>query len=177
MELTVGEVAARAGIATSAVRYYESLGLIGSQRTTGNQRRYERSVLRRIAFIRVAQQVGISLTRIQDALAGLPDGRTPTRQDWERLSQGWRGELDERIALLERLRDGLSSCIGCGCLSLDRCALYNPKDVLGETGSGARILVDQASAPDEPEGTSSGASSVDGSARPRVMPGTTKPPI
>lgn len=146
MELTIGEVADRTGIATSTVRYYESLGLICCERTTGNQRRYERSVLRRIAFIRVAQQVGISLLRIQEALAGLPVNSTPTRHDWEQLSQGWRGELDERIALLERLRDGLSSCIGCGCLSLDRCALYNPKDVLGETGSGALILVDQAPA-------------------------------
>ncbi len=150
MELTIGEVASRAGIATSAVRYYESLGLIEAHRTAGNQRRYARSTLRRIAFIRVAQQVGVSLSRIQEALASLPGERTPTRQDWERLSQEWRTELEERIGLLERLRDGLSSCIGCGCLSLDRCGLYNPQDVLGGTGSGARILIDRASVEDHP---------------------------
>jgi MerR family redox-sensitive transcriptional activator SoxR len=134
--LSIGELSARSGVATSALRYYEALGLIHAARTTGNQRRYERAELRRVAFIRIAQRVGISLEEIGQALAGLPDARTPTKADWARLSAQWRGRLDEQIALLEGLRDRLSGCIGCGCLSLQRCRISNPDDELGQLGSG-----------------------------------------
>jgi MerR family redox-sensitive transcriptional activator SoxR len=139
--LTIGELSARSGVAPSALRFYEQEGLISSQRTGGNQRRYERSELRRVSFIRIAQQVGISLERIRAALAELPESRTPTKQDWEKLSRQWREELDERIAMLERLRDNLTGCIGCGCLSLKSCALYNPGDVLARDGSGPQRLL------------------------------------
>ena len=139
--LTIGELSARSGVAPSALRFYEQEGLIGSQRTGGNQRRYERSELRRVSFIRIAQQVGISLERIRAALSELPDSRTPTKQDWEKLSRQWRAELDERIGMLERLRDNLTGCIGCGCLSLKSCALYNPGDVLAREGAGPRRLL------------------------------------
>ncbi|MGH8862098.1 MAG: redox-sensitive transcriptional activator SoxR [Jatrophihabitantaceae bacterium] len=138
--LTVGEVAGRSGTAPSALRYYEQEGLIEASRTTGNQRRYQRSVLRRLAFIRAAQNVGLSLDEISAALATLPDGRTPTRADWTRLSRTWRRRLDDQIAALRKLRDGLDSCIGCGCLSLQRCAVSNPSDVMASTGPGARYL-------------------------------------
>jgi MerR family transcriptional regulator, redox-sensitive transcriptional activator SoxR len=140
-ELTVGEVAARSGVAVSAVRFYEAKGLIHSRRTAGNQRRYTRDVLRRVAFIRVSQRVGIPLNQIRDALAQLPDERTPTRQDWARLSASWRSELDARIEQLRRLRDDLTDCIGCGCLSLSKCRLSNPYDRLGEQGPGPRRLL------------------------------------
>jgi MerR family redox-sensitive transcriptional activator SoxR len=140
--LTIGELSTRSGVATSALRYYERLGLIRAGRTGGNQRRYERSELRRVAFIRIAAQVGIPLEEIRAALAGLPDARTPTRADWARLSATWRHRLDERIHLLEGLRDNLSSCIGCGCLSLKSCPLSNPDDVAGRTGTGPRYLLD-----------------------------------
>jgi MerR family redox-sensitive transcriptional activator SoxR len=143
--LTIGEMAARSGMAPSALRYYERLGLIRAARTGGNQRRYDRAELRRIAFIRIAQQVGVSLDEIRAALASLPENRTPTRADWARLSARWRGRLDEQIALLERLRDNLTGCIGCGCLSLHRCRLYNPDDTLAREGSGARLLLDPSS--------------------------------
>ena len=139
--VTIGEMAARTGVAPSALRYYEKLGLIHSERTSGNQRRYARSMLRRVSFIRIAQRVGLSLDEIRDALATLPAERTPTKADWTRLSQAWRSRLDEQIGLLERLRDNLDSCIGCGCLSLKRCALYNPADILAEQGPGPRILL------------------------------------
>jgi MerR family redox-sensitive transcriptional activator SoxR len=139
-ELTIGELSERSGIATSAIRYYEDRGLVTSRRTPGNQRRYERSMLRRLAFIRTAQGVGLSLEDIEQALAGLPSGRTPTKADWARLSRGWRTRLDDRIARLERLRDTLDSCIGCGCLSLRRCTLSNPGDALAPRGPGAVIL-------------------------------------
>ena len=139
--LTIGELAARAGVATSAVRYYESLGLVGAERTAGNQRRYPRAALRRVAFIRAAQQVGVSLDEIASALATLPRDRTPARADWARLSGRWRARLDERIAELERLRDELSTCIGCGCLSLDHCSLLNPWDTVGRRGPGPRYLL------------------------------------
>jgi MerR family redox-sensitive transcriptional activator SoxR len=139
--LTIGELSARSGVAPSALRFYEQEGLISSQRTGGNQRRYERSELRRVSFIRIAQQVGISLERIRAALAELPESRTPTKSDWEKLSRQWRAELDERIGMLERLRDNLTGCIGCGCLSLKSCALYNPGDVLARDGSGPRRLL------------------------------------
>ncbi|MBV8960839.1 MAG: redox-sensitive transcriptional activator SoxR, partial [Actinobacteria bacterium] len=121
--LTIGAVAERSGVTTSALRFYEQHGLLSSERTDGNQRRYHREVLRRVAFIRVGQQVGLSLADIRDALASLPDARTPNQRDWERLSARWRGDLDERIRLLQALRDELSSCIGCGCLTLHRCKL------------------------------------------------------
>jgi MerR family transcriptional regulator, redox-sensitive transcriptional activator SoxR len=139
--LTIGELAARSGVAPSALRYYEKLGLIRATRTGGNQRRYERAELRRVAFIRIAQQVGVSLEEIRTALADLPDSRTPTRADWERLSRHWKGRLEERIALLERLRDNLAGCIGCGCLSLMRCRLYNPDDELAAAGPGPRRIL------------------------------------
>jgi MerR family redox-sensitive transcriptional activator SoxR len=139
-ELTIGQVAARSGVAPSALRYYEEQGLVSTTRTAGGARRYPRSVLRRLAFVRAAQNVGLSLTEIRDALATLPEGRPPTARDWARLSAGWRDRLDEQIAALERLRDGLTSCIGCGCLSLTRCRLSNPQDVAAEEGAGARWL-------------------------------------
>ncbi|MEU8000492.1 redox-sensitive transcriptional activator SoxR [Catellatospora sp. NPDC049111] len=139
--LTIGELSARSGVAPSALRFYEERGLIHSTRTSGNQRRYERSALRRVSFIRIAQQVGVSLERIGDALKELPEGRTPTKADWTRLSVRWRSELDDRIALMERLRDTLDGCIGCGCLSLQSCRLYNPGDELAAQGSGPRKLL------------------------------------
>jgi MerR family redox-sensitive transcriptional activator SoxR len=139
-ELTPAQLAARSGVAVSALHFYERQGLIRSRRTTGNQRRYAREMLRRVAFIRISQRVGIPLAQIRAALDTLPDGRTPTREDWERLSALWRADLDRRIAQLVRLRDDLSGCIGCGCLSLDRCALYNPEDALAREGAGPRLL-------------------------------------
>ncbi|RIV34415.1 redox-sensitive transcriptional activator SoxR [Micromonospora radicis] len=139
--LTIGQLAARSGVAQSALRYYERLGLIRAERTSGNQRRYHRSELRRVAFIRIAQQVGVSLEEIGDALAALPASRTPTAEDWARLSTAWRERLDERIRLMERLRDDLDGCIGCGCLSLRRCTLYNPGDELAVEGPGARLTL------------------------------------
>src|SRR3954454_16230750 len=134
-------MAARSGVAPSALRYYERQGLIRSTRTGGNQRRYERSELRRVAFIRIAQQVGVSLDEIRGALASLPENRTPTKADWSRLSAHWRRKLEDRITLMERLRDQLTGCIGCGCLSMQRCKLVNPSDRLAATGPGARILL------------------------------------
>jgi MerR family redox-sensitive transcriptional activator SoxR len=139
--LTIGEVAERTGVATSALRFYEAEGLIESQRTDGGQRRYEREVLRRIAFIRSAQTVGLGLDDIGAALASLPSGRTPTKADWAALSRQWRPLLDEQIASLERLRDQLTECIGCGCLSLRSCALSNPGDRMAARGSGPRFLL------------------------------------
>ena len=139
--LTIGDMAARSGVAPSALRFYEREGLIRSTRTTGNQRRYERHELRRIGFIRIAQQVGVSLEEIREALAALPENRTPTKADWARLSARWRRKLEDRIAMMERLRDQLTGCIGCGCLSLHRCKLINPKDRLAERGQGAQMIV------------------------------------
>lgn len=138
--LTIGEVASRAGFATSAVRYYEAQGLLSSVRTAGGQRRYPRSVLRRLSFVRAAQNVGLSLEEVRAALDALPSGRTPSKADWARLSRAWQARLDEQIAGLQALRDGLTSCIGCGCLSLRTCALSNPGDVLRTQGPGARYL-------------------------------------
>ena len=138
--LTIGEVAQRSGFATSALRYYEREGLLSAERTTGGQRRYRRSVLRRLAFVRAAQNVGLSLDEVREALSTLPAGRTPSRSDWSRLSQIWKARLDEQIAGLQKLRDGLTSCIGCGCLSLRTCALSNPHDVMANEGPGARFL-------------------------------------
>lgn len=138
--LTPGEVARRAGVAVSALHFYEREGLIASERTAGNQRRYRRDVLRRIAFIRVSQKVGVSLAEIRAALATLPEERTPTKADWSRLSRTWRAALDARIERLHRLRDELDGCIGCGCLSLRTCTLFNPHDALAAEGAGPRIL-------------------------------------
>jgi MerR family redox-sensitive transcriptional activator SoxR len=139
-ELTVGEVAARGGVAVSALHFSEAEGLITSRRTAGNQRRYPREVLRRVAFVRASQAVGIPLRRIETVLDQLPENRTPTRRDWERLSTAWRHDLDDRINQLEHLRDRLSGCIGCGWLSLQLCKLVNPDDVLGRQGPGPRNL-------------------------------------
>jgi MerR family redox-sensitive transcriptional activator SoxR len=139
--LSIGEVAARSGIAPSALRFYESEGLVHTSRSDGGQRRYERDVLRRVAFIRVAQRVGLTLDEVRDALAALPDERTPTARDWARLSRTWRPRLDEQIAMLISLRDQLTSCIGCGCLSLRACALYNPDDGAAALGTGPRYLL------------------------------------
>jgi MerR family redox-sensitive transcriptional activator SoxR len=138
--LTVSEVARRSGYAESALRYYERQGLISAERTAGNQRRYQRDVLRRLAFIAAARHVGLSLDEIGTALRALPAGRTPTRADWTRISQHWRARLDGEIAALVALRDGLDSCIGCGCLSLDRCTMSNPGDVVRDRGPGAVFL-------------------------------------
>ncbi len=135
--ITIGELSERSGVAASALRYYESRGLISATRTTGNQRRYARSVLRRVAFVQAAQRVGLSLERITDALADLPDARTPTKADWARVSRSWRSLLDGRIAELESLRDQLTGCIGCGCLSLRACGLFNAGDALAAEGPGA----------------------------------------
>ena len=134
--VTIGELASRAGVATSAVRFYEARGLISSERTSGNQRRYPQSTLRRIAFVRTAQRVGLSLDEIGEALSTLPDNRTPTKADWHRLSRAWRPRLDEQIRRIELLRERLDGCIGCGCLSLRSCGLVNPGDELASYGPG-----------------------------------------
>ena len=139
-ELSVGEVAARSGVAVSAIHFYESKGLIRSRRNQGNQRRYPREVLRRVAVIKVAQRIGMPLDVIRDALTTLPNGRTPTAVDWRRLSALWKRGLDERIDRMIRLRDSLTGCIGCGCLSLKVCPLRNPADQLSEEGPGPRLL-------------------------------------
>ncbi len=134
-------MATRAGVAHSTLRFYEAEGLIAAERTSGNQRRYARSTLRRIAFIRVAQRVGLTLDEIREALSTLPDARTPTHDDWSALSAAWRPLLEDRIAILERLRDQLGECIGCGCLSIETCALFNPGDLASANGAGARYLL------------------------------------
>jgi MerR family redox-sensitive transcriptional activator SoxR len=139
-ELTVGQVAERSGVAVSALHFYEAEGLIHSTRTAGNQRRFAREELRRVAFIRASQAVGIPLRRIKEVLDRLPDGRTPTGRDWKRLSAAWRDDLDQRIIGLQHLRDRLDGCIGCGCLSLGLCRLVNPDDLLGRQGPGPRNL-------------------------------------
>jgi MerR family redox-sensitive transcriptional activator SoxR len=158
--LSIGQLATRAGVAASALRFYEEQGLIGpASRNDAGRRRYTRDTLRRVAFIRSAQRVGLSLEEIGGALATLPDSRTPTPEDWTELSTGWRTRLDERIELLEALRDRLDSCIGCGCLSLERCALYNPDDVAGRLGHGPRYLQGDTS-----------ADAIAGTPRPRRLP-------
>jgi MerR family transcriptional regulator, redox-sensitive transcriptional activator SoxR len=139
-DLSVGQVASRSGVAVSALHFYEAEGLIHSTRNAGNQRRYQREVLRRVAFVRASQAVGIPLRRIKEALDRLPDERTPTRRDWERLSAAWRDDLDQRITALQHLRDRLTGCIGCGCLSLGLCKLFNPGDRLRDQGPGPRNL-------------------------------------
>ena len=139
--LTISEVSRRSGVASSALRFYEERGLIASQRAGSGHRRYDRSVLRRIAFIVFAQRIGLTLDEIGTELAKLPPGRVPTRRDWSRLSSGWSARIEERIAELERLKAGLTECIGCGCLSLDRCQLANPGDRAGAGGPGPRYWI------------------------------------
>lgn len=139
-ELTIRQLSERSGVAHSALRFYEDQGLLASERTAGGQRRYHRDALRRVAFIRAAQQVGLTLEEIGEALASLPKRRTPTAEDWERLSASWRPRIDHQIALLTGLRDRLDRCIGCGCLSLSVCALANPGDRAAAKGPGARYL-------------------------------------
>jgi MerR family redox-sensitive transcriptional activator SoxR len=139
--LTIGEVAGRSGLAASAIRFYERQGLVHAERTASGQRRFRRDVLRRIAFIRIAQRVGLTLEEIVTALAVLPVDHAPTRRDWERLSAGWQDRIEQRISLLEALQNGLSSCIGCGCLSLRTCALANPDDVAAAMGPGPQYLM------------------------------------
>ncbi|WP_354333002.1 redox-sensitive transcriptional activator SoxR [Undibacterium sp. GrIS 1.2] len=138
--ISIGDLAKRSGLAASALRYYEEQGLITSSRNAGQQRQFPKEVLRRIAFIRAAQTAGLSLSEIKSALASLPGQRTPTKQDWEKLSSSWQTTLQQRIDALVALRDKLTSCIGCGCLSLKSCSLYNPGDVAAQRGNGARYL-------------------------------------
>ena len=141
--LTIGAVSERTGVATSALRFYEAEGLIHATRSDGGQRRYARDTLRRVAFVRIAQQVGLSLDEIRAALESLPDNRTPTRADWERLSAAWRPRVDAQIRVLERMRDRLTGCIGCGCLSLQACQLLNAGDEAGGRGPGPRWVLDE----------------------------------
>ena len=149
--LSIGEVADRTGVSVSALRFYEAEGMVTSTRSPGGQRRFPRDALRRIAFIRVAQRVGLTLDDIRAALATLPERRTPTAADWARLSRAWKSNLDERIRLLERVRDDLSSCIGCGCLSLQACRPYNPDDRARVLGQGPRYLLGDSSLDVVPE--------------------------
>ncbi len=139
-ELTIGEISARSGVSQAALRFYERQGLIAARRTDGNQRRYPSATLRRVALVQAGKAAGIPLERIREALATLPDGKQPTKRDWARLSAEWRAELDERIATLEAVRDRLTSCIGCGCLSLKTCRLLNPDDEAASLGGGAHYL-------------------------------------
>jgi MerR family redox-sensitive transcriptional activator SoxR len=141
-DVSIGALSERTGVAHSALRFYEAEGLIDATRSEGGQRRYHRDVIRRVSFIRIAQQVGLSLDEIRDALSSLPSNRTPTKKDWERLSASWRPRLDAQIAMLERLRDRLTGCIGCGCLSLQVCRLANPYDEAAERGPGPRYILD-----------------------------------
>jgi MerR family redox-sensitive transcriptional activator SoxR len=143
-ELTIGALSERTGVATSALRFYEAEGLIHATRSPGGQRRYTRDMLRRVSFIRVAQQVGLTLEEIREALASLPDNRTPNEKDWERLSSSWRPRIDQQIAMLERLRERLHRCIGCGCLSLRVCRLVNADDQAAQRGPGPRYVLDDA---------------------------------
>lgn len=145
--LPIGEIVERSGFAASALRFYEAEGLIEATRSGGGQRRFERSVLRRLGFIRAASNVGLTLDEIKDELSRLPANRTPTKADWQRISRAWRSRLDEQIAALERLKTGLESCIGCGCLSLRSCAFSNPGDWVGERGAGAGLLPDSLRRP------------------------------
>ena len=149
--LTIGALAARSGVAPSALRFYESIGLISSERSPGGHRLFPRSMLRRVALVRIAQRLGLSLEEVGNALATLPSDRTPTRAQWARLSRSWRRRLDERIGAMESLRDDLTGCIGCGCLSLQRCRLYNPDDAAAALGTGPRYLLG-----DDPEDVTEG---------------------
>lgn len=155
--LAIGELSRRSGLAPSALRYYESLGLIHAERSGGGQRRYQRSALRRVAVVQAAQRVGLSLEEIRLEIAGLPVERAPSRRDWEALSRRWRARLDARIAALTRVRDDLTSCIGCGCLSLRRCALYNAGDHAAAQGAGPRWLLADDEVPPQGGGDRMGA--------------------
>jgi MerR family redox-sensitive transcriptional activator SoxR len=139
--LTIGELSHRTGVAASALRFYEDQGLIHAERNEGGQRRYHREVIRRVSFIRVAQQVGLSLGEVREVMSQLPDNRTPDRDDWQQVAASWGPRLDEQIALIERLKDRLTGCIGCGCLSMESCPLANPGDELGAEGPGPRKLL------------------------------------
>jgi len=139
--LSIGELARRTGLSVSAIRFYEARGLVGAVRTSGNQRRFLRSDIRRLSFALIAQRLGLTLAEIEAELATLPQGRAPTHDDWRAISERIRGALDARIAMLERTRDLLDGCIGCGCLSLDRCKLYNPQDRAARAGPGPRFLL------------------------------------
>ncbi|GAB3873406.1 redox-sensitive transcriptional activator SoxR [Kibdelosporangium lantanae] len=147
-ELTVGELARRAGVAVSTLHFYEAKGLISSRRTAGNQRRFTRDTLRRIAFVRIGQRVGVPLATLAEVLGRLPEGRVPTRADWAEVSASWRAELDTRLEQLQQLRDDFTDCVGCGCLSLDRCSLANSEDQLATHGSGPRRLIERRKTPD-----------------------------
>lgn len=147
--LTIGEVARRTGLAVSAIRYYDDEGLVSARRTSGGRRMFIRSDIRRLSFILIAQQMGFSLEEIRAQLKGLPLERTPNKRDWEKISRGFRAQLDARIGMLERLRDRLDGCIGCGCLSLQTCKLYNPDDRAARTGAGPRLVVQQSIEPAE----------------------------
>lgn len=140
--LSIGDLAVRTGLSVSAIRFYETKGLVKPDRNAGGQRRYEGSDIRRLSFVMIAQQMGFTIEQISTLLAGLPDGRTPTQKDWTRISQLFRKSLDDRIAMMERMRDNLDGCIGCGCLSLKRCALYNPDDRAWAKGPGPRYILD-----------------------------------
>jgi MerR family redox-sensitive transcriptional activator SoxR len=148
--LTIGAMSERTGVAPSALRFYEAQGLIRASRSEGGQRRYRREIIRRVSFIRVAQQVGLSLEEIGEALSSLPKGRTPTKEDWEVLSSAWRPRIEAQIRVLERLRDRLTGCIGCGCLSLQLCRLVNPGDEAAERGPGPRYVLDDVEPPAAP---------------------------
>ena len=139
--LSIGEVSHRTGAATSALRFYEDQGLIHSERNAGGQRRFHREVIRRVSFIRAAQQVGLTLSEIHEFMSTLPDNRTPTRDDWTRVSASWGPRIDEQIQLLERLKDRVAGCIGCGCLTMDVCPMFNPHDELAKEGPGPRLLI------------------------------------
>lgn len=134
--MSVGDVAKRSGVSVATLHFYERKGLIHCHRTSGNQRRYERDILRRIAVIQVAQEVGISLAEVRDILASVPDKRTPSRRDWQKISRIWAADLERRITLMQRLKENLTGCIGCGCLSMDRCTILNPEDKLARRGTG-----------------------------------------
>jgi MerR family redox-sensitive transcriptional activator SoxR len=139
--LTIGELARRTGLSVSAIRFYEAKGLVAAIRSAGNQRRFLRSDIRRLSFALIAQRLGFTIAEIEAELAALPQGRAPTKADWQRISERMRARLDERIALLARTREKLDGCIGCGCLSLESCALYNPDDRAGSAGAGPRFLI------------------------------------
>ncbi|MPY95510.1 MAG: redox-sensitive transcriptional activator SoxR [Acidimicrobiia bacterium] len=141
-DLSIGALSERTGVATSALRFYEAEGLIHAERSPGGQRRYHRETIRRVSFVRIAQQVGLTLEEIHEAMCSLPDNRTPNKHDWERLSNSWRPRLDAQIAMLERLRGRLTGCIGCGCLSLKLCHIVNQNDVAHVRGPGARYVID-----------------------------------
>lgn len=142
LQLTIGELSRRTGVATSALRYYEREGLIDSERADSGHRRYPQATIRRVSFIKIAQEVGLTLQEIADAMSSLPDNRTPDQGDWARLSASWRPRLDAQIGMLERLRDRLDSCIGCGCLSLKKCSILNPGDIAAERGPGPRYIIE-----------------------------------